>query len=74
MASHKPVPRDTADEIRELDAKGFGRNTIGMITGICSSTVRNVLDGKAVEFTSKLTTRQVAGLLNGAFRPFNCED
>ena len=69
MARHKAVPNDTADEIRELSAKGFGRNTISMMTGINSGTVRNVLDGKATEFNDNLTTRQVTDMLKAAFRP-----
>lgn len=69
MASHKPVPSDAATEIRELSGKGFGRNTISMMTGICSSTVRNVLDGTAVEFSEELTTRQISTMLCTAFRP-----
>jgi len=69
MAAHKAVSHDAADHIRELSAKGFGRNAIGMITGICSSTVRNVLDGTAKEFTQKLTTRQISSLIKGAFGP-----
>ena len=69
MARHKAVPNDTADEIRELSAKGFGRNTISMMTGINAGTVRNVLDGKATEFNDNLTTRQVTDMLKAAFRP-----
>jgi hypothetical protein len=69
MAAHKPVPHDTADEIRELRAAGYGRNKIGQITGTHASTVRNVLDGKAVEFCNDLTTRQISGMLAGAFSP-----
>jgi hypothetical protein len=71
MARHRPVPLDTADEIRELEGEGFGRNTISMMTGINASTVRNVLSGKAVEFNDDLTTRQVSNMLNMAFKPAN---
>ena len=71
MARHRPVPHDTADEIRELEADGFGRNTISMMTGINAGTVRNVLSGKAVEFCDDLTTRQRTNMLSAAFRPLN---
>ena len=71
MSRHKPVPLDTADEIRELAADGFGRNKISMMTGIPAATVRNVLNGKAVEFTDKLSTRQLSNMLSIAFRPVN---
>jgi len=69
VSKHKPVPRDTADEIRELSAKGYGRNAIGMITGMSSATVRNVLNGTAKGFTERLTARQISSLLKGAFGP-----
>ena len=69
MARHKAVPKDTADEIIELGEKGYGRNTIAMMTGINASTVRNVLDGKNVTVCEKLTTRQISSMLAGGFRP-----
>lgn len=71
MTAHAPVPLDTAAEIRELSEEGHGRNKIGQLTGINSSTVRNVLEGKAVEFCDELTTRQVSSLLSSGFGPIS---
>ena len=69
MARPPVVPKDTAKEINELGAQGYGRNTISYMTGINSSTVRNVLDGKNVQICEKLTTRQVSKMLCAGFRP-----
>lgn len=69
MASHEPVSLDTAAEIRELATEGYGRNTISYMTGIPSSTVRNILEGIHQTFDSKLTNRQRTNLLAAAFRP-----
>ena len=63
----EPVALDTAAEIRELDAKGFGRNTISTFTGVNASTVRNVLEGKHQTYCNKLTPRQLGQLLNRGF-------
>lgn len=63
MTRHNPVPLDTADEIREMDAKGIGRNSISQLTGIPAGTVRNVLNGTAVKYVDKLTTRQIDSLV-----------
>lgn len=69
MSAHEPVAMDTANEIRELAAKGYGRNTISFMTGINSSTVRNILEDKHQTYDDKLTTRQVSEMLRQAFRP-----
>jgi len=69
MSAHIPVPMDAAKEIRELSDKGYGRNTISYITGVNSSTVRNILDGIHQAYDEKLTTRQMQALINHGFAP-----
>lgn len=69
MSSHEPVALDTAKEIRELEAAGYGRNTISYMTGINSSTVRNVLEGIHQAYDEKLTSRQRSDLIRRAFKP-----
>jgi hypothetical protein len=69
MSAHEPVPKDAALEIRELGQQGYGRNQISYMTGVNSSTVRNVLDGVHKTYDEKLTTRQVQGLITRGFAP-----
>lgn len=67
MARHRPVPHDTAEEIRELGAEGYGRNTISSITGINAGTVRAVLDDRHLTYVDALTPRQVTSMLMSGF-------
>lgn len=67
MTEHAAVPLDTAKEIHELDERGYGRNTISRMTGINSSTVRNVLDGTHQKFDNTLTVRQRQNMMLRAF-------
>jgi len=69
MSKHKPVPLDVATEILELSSDGVGSNEICVITGINSSTVRNVILGDHQSYCDKLSTRQAQRLLNDCFRP-----
>lgn len=66
---HEPVPLDVAAEILELSIEGFGRDKIGFITGINSSTVKKVISGSHKSYSDKLSCRQTQGLLNHCFRP-----
>ena len=67
MTTPAAVPMDTAKEIHELDEHGYGRNAISRITGINSSTVRNVLDGTHQTFDNTLTVRQRQNMMLRAF-------
>ena len=66
---HESVPLDTADEIRELAGDGMGRDMIGFITGVNSSTVRKIISGAHKHYSERLSTRQAQGLINQCFRP-----
>ena len=52
------VPIDTIEQIRELQAEGFGRTNIGFITGVYAETVYNVMKGKEVDTCDVMTPRQ----------------
>ena len=66
---HKPVPVDVGIQILELKKEGIGRDWIGFITGINSSTVKRVISGEHQNYSNSLSARQVQGLINQCFRP-----
>jgi len=69
MSAHQSVPLDVAAEIRELSFDGLGRKQIGHLTGINSSTVRNIISGTYKNYSEKLSVRESQGLINQCFRP-----
>ncbi len=69
MSVHQSVPLDVAVEIRELSCDGLGRNQIGLLTGINSSTVRKIISGDHQNYNEKLSTRESQDMINQCFRP-----
>ena len=63
MSAHRPVPLDDAQRVKELAKQGLGRNNIGAITGIPSSSVQKILKGTYTLYCDKLTTRQIQNYL-----------
>jgi len=57
-AKERSIPQDDIIKVFELDGEGYGRNTISIMTGIPSSTVRNVLEGKDVTINTRLSVRE----------------
>lgn len=69
MSEHEPVPIDLAKQVIELSEDGIGRNQISAITGINSSTVRRIIEGKHQSYSDTLSIRQVQSMINQCFRP-----